>query len=113
MSCEPAWGRRGPEELRRRFDGAVSEPNRSATGTDLLHVADTYEEPASVAGELASAVEAEDRASGLLPRVLRRQDARSLAVGARLLRFTGDRRLAARLKECGQSGPRRRCRPTR
>jgi len=57
--------------LWRRFDVAVSELNRAASGTDLLDVADAYEELADVAGELATAVENEDRASGLLPRARR------------------------------------------
>jgi hypothetical protein len=67
----PRSGRRGPGESWRRFDAAVSELNRSATGTDLLDVADAYEELASVAGELASAVETEDRRSGLLSQARR------------------------------------------
>ncbi|HEY5197243.1 MAG TPA: hypothetical protein VIJ51_09480 [Solirubrobacteraceae bacterium] len=49
----------------------MSELNRAASGTDLLDVADAYEELADVAGELATAVENEDRASGLLPRARR------------------------------------------
>jgi hypothetical protein len=61
-------GRRGPDELWRRFDDAVSELNRAATGTDLVAVAVAYDHLAEVAGELAVAVEREDRASGLLPR---------------------------------------------
>jgi len=60
-------GRRGPEGLWRRFDIAVSELNRAATGTDLLDVARTYDELAGAAGDLAAAVEREDVASGLLP----------------------------------------------
>ena len=60
-------GRRGPEELWLRFDDAVTGLNRVATGTDLVEVAQAYEELAAVAGELAAAVEREDRASGLLP----------------------------------------------
>ena len=64
-------GRRGPEDLWRRFDGAVSELNRAATGTDLIAVAVAYDELAEVAGELAVAVEREDRASGLVPRARR------------------------------------------
>lgn len=67
----PGSGRRGPDELWRRFDVVVSELNRAATGTDLLHVADAYEELADVAGKLATAVEAEDRVAGLLPRARR------------------------------------------
>ena len=55
----------------RRFDGAVTELNRAATGTDLAAVAGTYDELAEVARELAVAVEREDRASGLLPRARR------------------------------------------
>ena len=72
---QPGSGRRGPEELWRRFDGAVSELNRAATGTDLIAVAVAYEELAEVAGELAVAVEREDRASGLLPRARARRSA--------------------------------------
>jgi hypothetical protein len=72
---QPGSGRRGPEELWRRFDGAVSELNRAATGTDLVAVAVAYEELAGVAGELAAAVEREDRASGLLPRARTRRSA--------------------------------------
>jgi len=67
----PGSGRRGPEDLWRRFDVAVSELNRSATGTDLLDVANAYEELADVADELATAVESKDRASGLLRRARR------------------------------------------
>jgi len=80
-SSAPPWelqagsGRRGPEELWRRFDGAVSELNRAATGTDLVAVAVAYDELAEAAGELAVAVEAEDRASGLLPRARARRSA--------------------------------------
>jgi hypothetical protein len=72
---QPGSGRRGPEELWRRFDGAVSELNRAATGTDLVAVAVAYEVLAEVAGELAVAVEREDRASGLLPRARARRSA--------------------------------------
>src|SRR5579871_2125746 len=49
-SSRPPWelqagsGRRGPPELWRRFDGAVADLNRAATGTDLLEVAAAYEE---------------------------------------------------------------------
>jgi hypothetical protein len=64
----PGTGRRGPERLWRAFDGTVSELNRAARGTDLLDVAQAYDALASAAAELASAVDREDRASGLLPR---------------------------------------------
>jgi hypothetical protein len=72
---QPGSGRRGPGELWRRFDGAVSELNRAATGTDLVAVAVAYEALAEVAAELAVAVEREDRASGLLPRARARRSA--------------------------------------
>src|SRR5580700_9635711 len=72
---QPGSGRRGPEDLWRRFDGAVTELNRAATGSDLVAVAIAYEELAGVAGELAVAVEREDRASGLLPRARTRRSA--------------------------------------
>jgi hypothetical protein len=72
---QPDSGRRGPDGLWRRFDSAVSELNRAATGTDLIAVAVAYEEMAQVAGELAVAVEREDRASGLLPRAQARRSA--------------------------------------
>jgi len=61
-------GRRGPDELWVRFDGAVAELNRAATGSDLHAVAEAYAELADVAAELAIEVETSDRASGLLPR---------------------------------------------
>ena len=67
QELRPGSGRRGPEELWRRFDLAVSELGRAATGRDLQAVARAYEELGDVTGELASAVEAEDRKSGLLP----------------------------------------------
>jgi hypothetical protein len=62
----PGSGRRGPDGLWRRFDLAVGELGRAATGRDLQAVARAYEELGEVTGELASAVEAEDRKSGLL-----------------------------------------------
>jgi hypothetical protein len=75
--CElqPGTGRRGPGELWRVFDAAVAELNRAATGTDLVDVAMAYEALAAAAGELASAVEREDRASGLVPRTRVRRSA--------------------------------------
>ncbi|MGI8800833.1 MAG: hypothetical protein ACR2KV_01470 [Solirubrobacteraceae bacterium] len=64
---QPGSGRRGPDELWRRFDLAVSELNRAATGTDLVDVAAAYERLAEAGAALAGAVEAEDCASGVLP----------------------------------------------
>jgi hypothetical protein len=60
----PDTGRRGPEALWRLFDRAVAHLRMMATGTDMLDVANAYEEMAAIAGELARAVEAEDRESG-------------------------------------------------
>jgi hypothetical protein len=74
---QPGTGRRGPEELWRMFDAAVAELNRAATATDLIEVATAYDALAAAAGELAAAVEAEDRASGLLPRTRTRTRARA------------------------------------
>jgi hypothetical protein len=59
----PDTGRRGPEVLWRRFDRAVGQLRMMAAGTDMLDVAGAYEELAAIAGELARAVEDEDRAS--------------------------------------------------
>jgi hypothetical protein len=72
---QPGSGRRGPDELWARFDGAVAELDRAATGTELLDVANAYDELADVAAELAVSVEEEDRASGLLPRTRLRRSA--------------------------------------
>ena len=62
----PDSGRRGPVPLWQRFDAAVDRLNRATSKTNLRRVAEAYDELAVVAGELAEAVEAEDRASGLL-----------------------------------------------
>jgi hypothetical protein len=77
-SSAPPWelqqgsGRRGPAERWRRFDAAVAELNRAATGTDLLDLAAAYQQLAEAAELLAEDVESEDRASGLLGRSRRR-----------------------------------------
>jgi hypothetical protein len=72
---QPESGRRGPDELWARFDGAVVELNRAASGSDLLEVAAAYEQFAEVAAELAQAVERIDRETGLLPRARTRRSA--------------------------------------
>jgi hypothetical protein len=72
---QPRTGRRGPGELWRVFDAAVAELNRTATGTDLIEVATAYAALAAAASELASAVELEDRASGLSSRTRARRSA--------------------------------------
>jgi hypothetical protein len=68
---QPGTGRRGPVELWRVFDAAVAKLNRAATGTDLIEVAAAYDAIAAAVGELASAVEREDHASGRLPQARR------------------------------------------
>ena len=75
----PGSGRRGPDGLWRRFDVAVGELNRAATGRDLQAVARAYEELAEVTSELAAAVETDDRKSGLLPAAARARAARRSA----------------------------------
>jgi hypothetical protein len=71
----PDAGRRGPDELWRRFDAAAADLSRTAAGTDILAVADAYAELGEAAGELAAAVEREDEASGLLQRKRARRSA--------------------------------------
>jgi hypothetical protein len=71
----PGTGRRGPEHLWRRFDQAITRLGTMAAGEDMLEVARAYEELAEVAGELAKAVKAEDRASGARPRARTRRSA--------------------------------------
>lgn len=65
----PGTGRRGPNDLWRRFDSAVEELNRAAAGTDLIEVADAHDALADTVGALAVEVERQDRASGLLPQI--------------------------------------------
>ena len=72
---QPGTGRRGPDQLWNTFDAAVAELNRAATGTDLDEVATAYAALAAAARELASAVERDDRGSGLLPRARARRSA--------------------------------------
>jgi hypothetical protein len=60
----PGTGRRGPQELWQRFDQAITRLSTMAAGQDMLEVARAYEELAAIAGELAQAVKAEDRAKG-------------------------------------------------
>src|SRR5271165_3330253 len=72
---QPGTGRRGPEELWQRFDQATTRAGTMAAGTNMLKVARAYEELAAIAGELAKAVEAEDRASGSRPAARARRSA--------------------------------------
>lgn len=64
---QPESGRRGPEDLWRTFDAAVSELSRASTGTNLLEVANAYDALAAAATDLAEAVRREDSARGSLP----------------------------------------------
>jgi hypothetical protein len=75
----PGSGRRGPDGLWRRFDLAVGELGRAATGRDLQAVARAYQELGEVTGELATEVEADDHTSGLLPARSRARAARRSA----------------------------------
>ena len=56
----PGTGRRGPEDLWRRFDAAVSDLNRAITGSSAAVVADAFGECAEAAGGLAEAIRRED-----------------------------------------------------
>jgi hypothetical protein len=71
----PGTGRRGPQELWQRFDQAITRLSTMAAGEDMLEVARAYEELAAIAGELAQAVKAEDRASRRRPRARTRRSA--------------------------------------
>jgi hypothetical protein len=70
---QPGSGRRGPAELWERFDEAVAELDRVSEGRSLRAVARAYAELGDVAGQLAAAVEREDRATGLLPPAVRKR----------------------------------------
>ena len=73
-SSEPPYelrqgsGRRGPDELWHRFDTAAADLSRAAAGSDILAVADAFAKLAASADDLATAVECEDEATGLLQR---------------------------------------------
>jgi len=60
-------GRRGPEKLWHDFDAAVATLKRAAADTDLEEVASAFRALAATAADLGDAIEAEDRANGLLP----------------------------------------------
>jgi hypothetical protein len=65
---QPGSGRRGPQDLWERFDEAVDELDRVSEGRSMRAVGRAYSELGDIASQLATAIEAEDRASGLLPR---------------------------------------------
>lgn len=56
----PGTGRRGPEELWSRFDGAVATLNRAIGGSSAADVAFAFGEMAEAAGDLGDAVDLED-----------------------------------------------------
>jgi hypothetical protein len=58
----PGTGRRGPDELWQRFDGAVAALNKAITASNAAAVADAFGELSEVAGALASAVAGDDTA---------------------------------------------------
>ena len=58
----PGTGRRGPEDLWQRFDGAVATLNKAITGSSAAAVADAFGELSEVAGALADAVASDDKA---------------------------------------------------
>jgi hypothetical protein len=72
---QPGTGRRGPEDLWRRFDEAVRQLNTAATGQNMLDVARTYDELAAAAAALAEAVEQEDGAGARRARARARRSA--------------------------------------
>jgi len=71
----PGTGRRGPEQLWRRFDEAITRLGTVAAGEEMLEVARGYEELAAVVDELARAVDAEDREAPARPRARARRSA--------------------------------------
>jgi hypothetical protein len=71
----PGSGRRGGDELWRRFDATTADLSRTAAGTDILAVADAYRELGEAASALAAAIEREDEATGLLQRKRARRSA--------------------------------------
>ena len=71
----PDTGRRGPQQLWRRFDQAITRLSTVAAGEDMLEVARAYEELSAIGAELSQAVETEDRTSGARPRTRARRSA--------------------------------------
>lgn len=58
----PGTGRRGPEDLWRRFDAAVAALNNAITGSNSAEVADAFGGLSEIAVALADAVAREDQA---------------------------------------------------
>jgi hypothetical protein len=71
----PDTGRRGPQNLWRRFDAAVAQLGAATEGEDMPKVAGAYADLAAAATDLAQAIEREDRASSPRPRARARRAA--------------------------------------
>jgi len=71
----PGTGRRGPEDLWREFDHAITRLTTVAAGEEMLEVASAYEEVAKVTARLAEAVTAEDSGGRRPARASRRRSA--------------------------------------
>lgn len=71
----PGTGRRGPEDLWREFDQAITRLTTVAAGEKMLEVARAYDDVAQVAGRLADAVAAEDRGGKRPARAPKRRSA--------------------------------------
>jgi hypothetical protein len=71
----PGTGRRGPEELWKKFDAAVAELNRAITGSSAERVARAFGGLADAASELADAVAREDEDAVRVAERLRRRGA--------------------------------------
>jgi hypothetical protein len=72
---QPGTGRRGPEELWSRFDGAVAELNRAITGSSAENVAQAFGGLADSASELADAIAREDEDAARVAERLRHRGA--------------------------------------
>jgi hypothetical protein len=72
---QPGTGRRGPEELWDRFDGAVAKLNRAITASSAANVADAFGGLADAASELADAIAREDEDAARVAERLSRRGA--------------------------------------
>jgi hypothetical protein len=72
---QPGTGRRGPEDVWKRFDAAVASLNRAITGSSAAAVASAFGALADVAAELADAVAREDEDAARLAERLQRRGA--------------------------------------
>ena len=63
---QPGTGRRGPQDLWEQFDDAVNELDRVSEGRSMRAVARAYTDLADIAHKLATTIERQDRAHGLL-----------------------------------------------